>query len=107
MEYLTSYNLQLFIACTLGVLGTLFITSGLYKLLSQGTAPIAKYLRLQTARLQAKGLIDDPNQILGTIGQLTDAIDRLVRTATGVGAFLVMVGVSLIASAYFILRQLG
>lgn len=102
---ITPHNLRLIISATQLILGVLLVISGLRKLLAREFVPAAKALALQSARIGQKGLKQDISLIAQSAAQLCDSVNRLVRTSSGVGAFLILVGVFFLASSYYIVRH--
>ena len=98
-------NLGIAISVTQLVLGIVLVISGLRKLLAREFVPAAKALAMQSARIGQKGLKEDISLIAQSAAQLCDSVNRLVRTSSGVGAFLIIVGMCFLASSYYIVRQ--
>jgi hypothetical protein len=63
-------------------------------------------LAVQTNRLAQKGILDDVAGLVGNASTLLDATNQLVRTTTGIGVFMVIVGFLLTATSIYILIQL-
>ena len=99
------YNLRIAISVTQLVLGIVFVLAGLRKLLAREFVPAAKALAHQSARIGQKGLKEDIGLMAQSAAHLCDSVNSLVRTSSGVGAFLIIVGTLLLASSYYIVRN--
>jgi len=103
--FISPQNLGIAIAMTQFVLGVVFLIAGLRKLLAREFVPAAKALAVQSARIGQKGLKEDISMISQSAAQLLDSVNRMVRTSSGVGAFLIIVGMFFLVSSYYIVRQ--
>ena len=96
-------NFRFVFAFSLFIFGLTFVGAGFWKLMGFGLLPHAKALAAQAARIGQKALTDDITRITQSAAQLTDAVNNLLRTAAGVGAFLILVGLLLLAASYLIM----
>lgn len=95
-------------AATIFFLGAASFLAGLSVLALRAAGRDVKALATQTGELAAKGLAEDIAGLVGNAAVLMDSLDKLVRTATGVGVFLVMIGLLLMtAGAWFATRIYG
>lgn len=92
------------VAFALGVMGILL---GFYMLLSRSFGKEMKVLATQSAKLGQKALTDNISTLASSTTQLVDAVNSLVRTSTGIGVFFVVVGMVLMASAYYAITYIG
>ena len=97
-------NMQLVIALLQLSFGVVFLVCGLRKLVAREYTPAARALATQSARIGQKGLRDNVSAISQTATQLLNAVNQLVRTSAGVGAFLVLVGLFFMIAAYWVVR---
>ena len=74
-------------------LGSFF--AGITILLRNTFSRDVRTLATQTNRLAQKGILDGVTGLVGTASALMDATNQLVRTSTGIGAFLMLVGLLL------------
>ena len=97
---LNAENMQLLIALLQLIFGVVFLVYGLRKLVAREYTPAAR----QSARIGQKGLRDNVSVVSQTATQLLNAVNQLVRTSAGVGAFLVLVGLFFMIAAYWVIR---
>lgn len=104
---LTFNDVQMLIAAALFVLGILGILIGIFVLVSRGQNKEIHTLAAHTARLGRKGISSEVTGLVSSASELLGALNQLVRTATGVGVFLVTFGMSLLAASYWVLMQVS
>ena len=98
-------NAVLIMAASLFVLGILSVTAGMIILVSKVMGGDIKEITKQSIRLAQKGIAEDVAGLVGNASTLVDAVNQMVRTASGVGIFLVVIGFPLILLAYYLLMQ--
>jgi len=85
-------------------MGLLSIAAGLWTLLSRDYQRTLKGISAQSSRLHARALGDlGASPILDASARLVEAVNQLIRTAMGVGAFLCIVGAALCGFAFWML----
>lgn len=90
-------------ALALFVLGVVALGSGLWTILSREYQEAMKGVAAQSSKLNAKALADiGLGPILDSSANLVGAINTLVRTAMGVGAFLCLIGLVLCLVALWV-----
>ncbi|MFN2236063.1 MAG: hypothetical protein ACK2U1_17700 [Anaerolineales bacterium] len=99
-------ELLLWMAIVLFSLGGILILAGSFILLLHTRNKDVHTLAVQTNRLAQKGILDDVAGLVGNASTLLDATNQLVRTTTGIGVFMVIVGFILTATSIYILTQL-
>jgi len=104
---LNSVNILLIMVATLFLMGVFTFFAGLIVLLSRTMNKEIRTLATQTNRLAQKGLVDGIAGLVGNASSLLDATNQLVRTAAGIGVFLVIIGLGLIGTAVFVLFKLS
>lgn len=92
-------------ACLLG-LGVIIMAIGIYVLISRVVGKDIKAIANQTARLAQKGIAEDVAGLVGNASSLIEALNQLVKTSAGVGAFLILIGLCLMAASYGLISQL-
>lgn len=92
-------------ALVLFSVGVITLGAGVFVLVSRVLGQDLKLIAEQTAHLVKKGLAEEVSGLVGNAASLLDSLTQLIRTATGVGVFLVVAGMMLIFLAYVILRQ--
>jgi hypothetical protein len=60
----------------------------------------------ETTKLAQKGITDDVSGLVGNASVLLDSLKDFVRTAAGMGIFLVMTGILLMACAFVLINQI-
>jgi len=61
----------------------------------------------QTVKIAQKGITDEISGLVGNARALIEVLNEMVKTATGIGIFLVILGVLLMAGAYLLVKNLG
>jgi hypothetical protein len=94
------------IATSLFLLGLLMMAAGIWMLVKRVMGNELKQITQQTTRLAQKGITEDVAGLVGNAGQLVEALNSLVKTASGVGIFLNLAGFLLILASYYIASQI-
>jgi hypothetical protein len=103
---LTLDNMVLVLVVSLFVLGFVSIICGICILLSKTYNGDIKEITKQTTRLAQKGLAEDVAGLVGNASSLIEALNQMVKTATGVGGFLMILGLVMLAGAYLVLSNI-
>ena len=85
-------------------LGT-FIT-GIFILIARAWGRDVRTLTAQTVRLAQKGLAENVVGLVGNASSLLSAVNELVRTATGIGVFLTIMGLTLMGLTFYLVLML-
>ena len=93
-------------AASMMVMGLISLAAGIIVLVFRVSGNDVKTLANQTVRLAHKGIADEVSGLVGNASALLDALNQLVRTTTGVGVFLILVGFILFAGAFYLAQQL-
>jgi hypothetical protein len=88
-------------------MGSVCVLLGIFVLISRGYSREVKSLAAQTARLGQKGIAQDVTGLVNSASQLVAAINGLIRTASGVGVFLIAFGMVMIVAAYWVVLQIN
>lgn len=99
-------EILLWMAIVLFCLGGLLILAGTIILLQHTRNKDVHTLAVQTNRLAQKGILDGVAGLVGNASTLLDATNQLVRTTTGIGVFMVIIGFILISTSIYILIQI-
>ena len=95
---------QEIMAISLFSLGVLACLAGMWTVLAREYQQTLKGLSAQSSRLHARALTDiGVVPAIDAAARLVDAVNQLVRTAMGVGAFLCLIGLVLCVIGYAIL----
>jgi hypothetical protein len=89
------------------VMGVISIGAGVYILLSKVVGEDIRTIATQTAKLAEKGLAEDMAGLVGNASSLVDALNQLVKTTSGVGAFMIIIGFVFIGAAYYLIVQIS
>jgi hypothetical protein len=103
---LSLLKVQLIIAGILFLLGFLSILLGVFILLTRGYSSEIQTIASHTARMGQKGIAEEVSGLVESASGLIEAINQLVRTASGVGAFLIMLGILMISATYWIVSKM-
>jgi len=103
---LTVNDLLLSISAVLFLLGIVGIGCGVVILVTKVMGGDIKLITAQASDLAKKGIAEDVTGLVGNASKLVDSLNDLVRTASGVGIFLVIVGFVLMMTAYYLLIQI-
>ena len=103
---LTLRDMQIVIAGSVFLLGFLCILMGAFVLISRGYSREVRALAAHTARLAQKGVAQEVSGLVTSASQLVGAINELVRTASGIGVFLISLGLVMIVSSFWVIQQI-
>ena len=81
-------------------LGVILLLIGVVVLITRALGGDIKKIANQTAKLAQKGIAEEVAGLVGNAFTLTQSLNEMVRTAAGVGTFLVLVGIILMAAAF-------
>jgi hypothetical protein len=86
-------------------MGIISLAIGLFLLLSKVGGKDIRTIAQQATKLAQKGLAEEVAGLVGNASSLVDALNQLVRTAAGIGIFLIFVAFGLFAGAYYLVLQ--
>ena len=101
-----TYQLILIMAVILFGLGILTSVTGVIILATRAAGRDIRTLANQTTQLAQKGLAEDVAGLVGNASALLEAMNKLVRTTAGVGVFLTLFGLVLMALATWLTLQI-
>lgn len=84
------------------LLGALMVLTGLIILTKKAIGKEVQSLAATTSKLAQKGIADDIAGLVGNASALMNALQDMVKTATGIGVFLVLIGGLFIAGSLWI-----
>jgi hypothetical protein len=99
-------EIQLTMAVGLFLVGILTFWIGVFTLIFRSMGRDIRSIATQTARIAQKGLAEEISGLVGNASSLLNAVNELVRTTTGIGVFLITVGLLLMGSAIWFVLQL-
>jgi hypothetical protein len=100
-------DLQILIAALVLVLGFFCILFGMIVLITRGYTREVRALAAQTAKLGQKGVAQEVTGLVSSASELVTAINQLVRTATGIGIFLIFLGIAMLSAGYWIIVHIN
>jgi len=103
---LTPLNLVIFINVMLFIIGMAAFITGVLVLALRASSGDVKALAVQTATLAQKGLAEEIVGLVGNATDLVDAMNQLVRTLRGVGIFLALLGLAMMAFSSWMAIQI-
>jgi hypothetical protein len=93
-------------AVALFLMGIISVGAGVFILITKSVGDDVRQITEQTTKLAQKGITDDIAGLVGNASALIDALNDLIRTTTGIGIFLIIIGVGLLLGAYYMIRQI-
>jgi len=103
----TAFEFQLTLATVLFGLGIIVMIISIFILTRQAIGRNIQAIATQTTKLAEKGITENIAGLVGNASALINALHDLSKTNTGIGVFLVFLGITLLSTAYFISRNLG
>lgn len=103
---LTSMQFLLILAGVLLAMGVLLIIIGVIVLVSRVLGGDLKKIAEQTATMAQKGIAEEVAGLVGNASTLVEALNGLIKSAAGIGTFLILIGLVLMAAAYGLVLQL-
>lgn len=85
------------------VLGVFMVLVGLTILAKRAFGSEVQALAATTSKLARKGITDDIAGLVGNASALMNALTEMIKTARGIGVFLILIGGIFIASSILIL----
>ena len=101
-----TYQLLLIMAVLLFGLGVLTSITGVIILATRAAGRDIRTIANQATQLAQKGLAEDVAGLVGNASALLEAMNKLVRTTAGVGVFLTLFGLVLMALATWLALQI-
>lgn len=92
-------------AVALFVLGLIAVAISIFILFKKVMGDEVKAIANQTSKLAQKGIAEDVSGLVGNASALILALNQLVRTSSGVGIFLTILGGIMIGAAYLLINQ--
>jgi len=104
---LTARDIQIIITGSVFLMGSLCVLMGAFVMISRGYSRDVQALAAHTARLGRKGLAEEVTGLVTSATELMSSINSLAKTATGIGIFLIILGLALLAASYWLMTQMG
>jgi len=94
-------------ATILFLLGLIVMAISIFILTKQAIGREIQTIANQTTKLAEKGITENIAGLVGNASALINALHELSKSNTGIGVFMVFLGIALLTTAYFISRNLG
>ncbi len=94
-------------ALVLLVSGVVILGIGVYTLIKKVLGKELNTIADQTAKIAQKGVTDEISGLVGNARALIEVLNEMVKTTTGIGVFLVILGAVLLVGAYFLVTHIG
>ncbi|HEY9077258.1 MAG TPA: hypothetical protein VIO61_12055 [Anaerolineaceae bacterium] len=104
---ITVNELILIMASCIMLLGVASVGAGIVILVTKVAGKDVQIIANQTAKLAQKGLAEEISGLVGNASSLLEAMNQMVRTSTGIGVFLVVVGFLLLLTAFYMAKQVA
>ena len=62
-------------------------------------------LATHTSQIAQKGITNEISGLVGNASMLMNALQELVKTTTGIGLFLILIGILMMAGSYWLFSQ--
>lgn len=106
MFSMTVYDFIITMAACLVLMGVISVGAGVFVLVTKIVGADLQIIAKQIVALAQKGISEDVTGLVGNASALIDALNQLVRTTSGIGVFLVIMGFLLFATAYFLVLKI-
>ena len=105
--FTSTFDFQMTMATVMFILGLIVLVISIVILTRQAIGRDIQTIAKQTAKLAEKGITDNIAGLVGNASALINALHDLSKSNSGIGVFLVFLGIALLTTAYFITRNLG
>ena len=99
-------NLLTLFGLVVAGLGLLSVLGGIFVLVRKTFSRELTVIAEQTVKLGEKGIADDLSGLVGNASALIDSLNQLVKTASGIGIFLILIGCLMLIGASFLLIKI-
>ena len=106
MFSMTVSDFLLTMASVLLFCGVVVLGIGVFTLIGKLNGKEIRTIADQTTKLAQKGITDEISGLVGNARSLIEALDQMVKTTAGIGIFLVILGLLLIAAAYLLVMKI-
>lgn len=107
MYAMSSNDFIMTMALVLLAIGVVVLGIGVYTLIKKVLGKELNTIADQTVKIAQKGITDEISGLVGNARALLEVLNEMVKTTTGIGIFLVILGGLLMAGAYLLVRSLG
>ena len=107
METLSVTTLEVIMLTSTYLLGFVTVVLGIAILVHGAWGRDFRSLAAQTSRLAQKGLAEEVSGLVGNASSMLTTINEMVRTTTGIGLYLTLVGIVLLSIAFYVTVSLS
>jgi uncharacterized protein YoxC len=107
MFAMSSNDFIMTMALVLLAIGVIVLGIGVYTLIKKVLGKELNTIADQTVKIAQKGITDEISGLVGNARALIEVLNEMVKTTTGIGIFLVILGGLLMAGAYLLVKSLG
>lgn len=105
MEINNNLNILLLMIGIIFSLGIFTFIMGVIVLVTRAMGKDMRSIATQTTRLAQKGITENIPGLVGNASALLNELQQLVKTATGIGLFLITLGAGMMAIAYWLFSK--
>lgn len=105
--FTSTFDFQMTMATVMFLLGMVVLVISIFILTRQAIGREIQTIAKQTTKIAEKGITENIAGLVGNASALINALHDLSKSNTGIGVFLVFLGIALLTTAYFITRSLG
>jgi hypothetical protein len=99
---LNSSEILKVIVVALFAMGIISLAAGIFILFKNVLGEELKIIASQTVKLAQKGLAEEVAGLVGNASSLLNALNQLIKTTSGIGVFLTLIGIILMVVAYYL-----
>jgi hypothetical protein len=104
---LTVQEMIQYIALFIAIFGAFCLLAGTMILLTSALRKDVKRITSQAPGLVQKSVVENTTILVGSTTKLIDSLNKMVLTTAGIGVFLILLGISLLAISVWMLLQFG
>jgi hypothetical protein len=107
MDIMDYSTILLLVDGVIFILGVFTFLIGIIILASKALSKDLRTISAQTTELAKKGIAEDVSGLVGNASALMNSLEQLVKTATGIGVFMVLLGIILIVASLYIFLNIN
>lgn len=107
MFAMSSNDFIMTMALVLLAIGVIVLGIGIYTLIKKVLGKELNTIADQTVKIAQKGITDEISGLVGNARALIEVLNEMVKTTTGIGIFLVILGALFMAGAYLLVRSIS
>lgn len=107
LDYFTQPNIQMGAILLILGAGMLCLLAGILVLVFRGFTKEMRVLAGTSTELSKRAISHDMTALVSSASEILSLINQMMKTAAGVGAFLILVGVAMMGVAYWLTSSLA